>query len=74
VVPIDAMVSVVLRCQSVIVVIAVVRSITSLEMSVSCIVSFEQSKYIRPEALMPVALLRDYADGDLWKDELTTRN
>jgi len=63
-----------LRCQSVIVVIAVVRSITSLEMSENCIVSFEQSKYIRPEAFTPVASLRDYTDGDFWKDELKTRN
>jgi hypothetical protein len=41
---------------------------------VSCIVSFEESKYIRPEAFTPVATLRDYADGGLRKDELKTRN
>jgi len=43
-------------------------------MCVSCIVSFEAAKYIRPEAFTPVASLRDYADGGLRKDELKTRN
>jgi hypothetical protein len=70
----DVMDCVVQGCQSVMVVIAVVLSITSLEMSVSCLVWFEESKYIIPEAFTPVASLRDYADGGLWKDELTTRN
>jgi len=42
-------------------------------MSVSCIVSFEESKFIRPEAFTSVASLREYADGDLWKMNLDSK-